>query len=187
MPTSSLSLRLPWAQLQLKPKRLLLPQARLLPRSQASVGTSTTWPYSRPHVQPHLHVGPFTSSSHKGGPISFPAQNSPPATLPTTTAEMLTRKPILPPSPGPIQQGLKPRVLSTSLWEASLVQSPPPLPSLNPPLGAHRPPLSTSSPPSTWSVPTDATSTTPTPGTRQPATGSTPQQVCESKIIPFHR
>ena len=137
MPTSSLSLRLPWAQLQLKPKRLLLPQAWQLPLSQASAGTSTTWPYSRPHVQPHLHVGPFTCSSHKGGPISFPAQNSPPATLPTTTAEMLTRKQILPPSPGPLQQGLKPRVLSTSLWEASLVQSPPPLPSLNPPLGAH--------------------------------------------------
>ena len=71
------ALRLPWAQLQLKPKRLLLPQAWQLPRSQASAGTSTTWPYSRPHVQPHLHVGPFTCSFHKGGPISFAAQNSP--------------------------------------------------------------------------------------------------------------
>lgn len=170
MPTSRLSLHLPWAQLQLKPKRLLLPQARLLPWSRASPGTSTTWSLSHPHVQPHFHVGPFTCSSHKGGSISFPAQTAPsssPAALPTTTAEMLTRKPILPPSPGPLQQGLTPRVLSHqppgSLPGAVSLTLALPEPSPGSPQASsvH------SSPPSTWSVPTGATSTTPSP--RHPA------------------
>lgn len=129
MPTSSLSLRLPWAQLQLKPM-LLLPQAHDCPGPSPLRGASPPGP-TLVHMFNLISMLVLSPSSHKNI-CSFLSNSS--ATLPTTTAEMLPEKPILPPpSPGPLQQGSKPRVLFHQPPGSLLVQSPNPCPPLNPP------------------------------------------------------
>lgn len=148
------------AQLQLKPKRSFCPRPGA-PRSQAS------WDLHHlallgSHVQPHLHKLVLSPAPPiKVAPLPLPCSKLPPATLPTTTAEMLTRKT----NPSSITS-LFSRVQSpgsspTSLREAPWCSLPNPCLSLNSsrePTGLLCPPHHL---PSTWSVPTDAASTTP--------------------------